>query len=259
MTHVQTSYESAKVRRRRSFAAGIGFLAAAIIMALSLVAFRDRWQVTWPPSSPLLYTAALLLAMAAFSAVVFVLFYVFVCLIAAWSGRESWRDFLGHVMVVVTIVAMVAASATLSLKAFYWPWARANAMRTLLDRNEKWRLVASAETVVDTWSRSVDRSTRNAMLDAPPETRAAVAYTLALRGEKSYLKRMLDAARTLPPSRPDGDPVTAFNDISSQADVIWLLNRLTGAKCDTFDACRAWLDASYDSLAWDGHGRYQER
>lgn len=243
-------------RGRRMLAAsvGVGFLVAALILLGSIILFSQKREVLWPPSTTAVYSTALLVVAILLSIILVVFMLLVIGLVAALQGRSSWRDFLRQVVAVVTVSVTLTASAGVALKVFYWPWACANAARTIAENSEKWRLLASAETLADCWKSDAEweAGLGPAM---PGAAEAAVAYAYAASGRKAYIHKMMRAADLLPEQRPDGAPPTLENDIASRADIHWLFESLTGVKALSNADIERFLAKSYESLTWDAEKR----
>ena len=217
-----------RARRRVNTAAGLAFFIAGLILVLSLVMFRSGRQVEWPPSSASLWFVAFAAAGTAFAVALLALIALALALVDALRGLLPWRLLGVQVLGVLAVAALLAASAAVSIRVFYRPWAHENALRTALSNPEKWRLLVSADVI----SRQLDERTEQTLKAGSARTGgagAAAAYVLAAAGREEYLHGLTAAGLALPARRPDGVAASKENDIAAQEDVLWLLKRLAGA------------------------------
>ena len=244
-------------RRWAAWTLGLGLLVAAAIMLSGLVFFREDRPVLWPPASATLYSAAFAVAGTAAMAAMTLLVYVTVSIIAVLAGRQGWREFLSKVVLVAAAAVVVVASISVSLKVFYWPWARASAVKTILSNEAKWRLEDSADTLADHWDPQVAEAITAGLSSPSPPVQAAAAYTIAARGEKAYLARLVEIAYKLPAERSDGETPLAENNITSQRDVAWLIKEISGLDAPSMTELTVLISRSGD-LVWDARaGRYR--
>ena len=235
----------------RAWMVALAISLAAATMLVSLLLFREDQPITWPPSSPRLHAAAFMIVGVGAIAAMLFLFYLAISLLAIMFGRRGWREFLDSVVFLALAVAVIASAASISLKVFYWPWARASAVRTILSNDAKWRLLESSSTLADRFDDTALSALRAGLSDPSPSVQAASAYALAASGRKQYLDRLLAVASRLPESRPDGSPPSNDNNISSREDVVFLFNSLCDAEGSTPEQLSAWLHSSISSLEWD--------
>ena len=239
--------------RRRWGPAGVlgaGLVLAALIMLSSLVFFRADKPILWPPSSntivEVVYGVLGTIAMIA----ALLLVYLAVAVLAAWKGRDTWKGFRDRVITAVVTLAVVVTSLAVSLHVFYWPWARASAVHTVLLNGEKWRLVQCAATIADHRDEAAAKALEDALPGPSAPVRAAAAYALAATGDKENLRRLITVAEDLPDKRPDGEPISRDNNVSSREDLVWLSKELTDADAATFDDLARWV-SSYSRISWD--------
>jgi len=244
-------------RRWAAWTLGLGLLVAAAIMLLGLVFFREDRPVLWPPASARLYAAAFAAAGTVAMAAMILLVYVAVSIIAILAGRQRWKEFLSRVVLVAAAAAVVAASISVSLKAFYWPWARASSVKTILSNEAKWRLEESADTLADHWDSEIADAIKAGLSSPSAPVQAAAAYTLAARGDKTYLARLVEIAYKLPVERSDGETPSAENNITSQPDVTWLVKEISGLDAPSIAELTVLISQSGD-LVWDARAdRYR--
>lgn len=235
----------------RAWMVALGISLSAVLMLASLLIFREDRPILWPPASARLHAAAFMIVGVGATVVMLLIFYVAVSLLAVMIGRRGWRDFLDNVVFIALTIAVIAAGASISLKVFYWPWARASAVKTILSNDAKWRLLESSATLADRFDDDALSSLRAGLSDPLPSVQAASAYALAASGRKPYLERLLALSSQLPESRGDGAPPSKDNNISSRQDVVFLFKPLCDAEGSTLEDLAEWLRPRMSILTWD--------
>jgi fumarate reductase subunit C len=223
-------------------------------MLAGLVFFRADRPILWPPSSTRIVEAVWAVLGTVAMIAVFLLIYLVVAVLAAWKGRDTWRGFRDRVLTAVVTLAVVITSLAVSLHVFYWPWARASAVHTVVLNGEKWRLVECAATIADHRDDAAAKTLQDALSGPSAPVRAAAAYALAPMGDQDDLRRLISAAEDLPDKRPDGEPVSRDNNVASREDLVWLSKKLTDADAATFDDLARWV-SSHSRISWDHKAR----
>ena len=246
-------------RRRRLLAGVTALLFAAAVILASLFVFRTDRPALWPPVSRFLYVFAFAVGAGGLTIAFYMFVFLVASLAAAWLGKTTWRDFRDQAIAVAATVAIIVSTISISLKAFYWPWAAASASYTILADAEKWRIIAAAETLADHPHAASEASIRRGLSSPTPGVRAAAAYALAAAGEKTYLKRLANIASDLPPDRPQREAPSLENNIASQADALWLVARIVGEAPEpnapppfaSLKSFEVWLNANTAYLKWN--------
>jgi len=223
-------------------------------MLLSLVLFRADKPILWPPSSTKIVEAVWAVLGTIAMIAVFLLVYLAVSILAAWKGRDTWRGFRDRVITAAVTLAVVITSLAVSLHVFYWPWARASAVHTVVLNGDKWRLVECAATIADHRDDAAAMKLQDALSGPSAPVRVAAAYALAAMGDKEDLRRLIAVAHDLPDKRPDGEPASRDNNVAGREDLVWLSKTLTDADAATFDDLARWV-SSYSRISWDHKSR----
>ncbi len=241
----------AKRRRALVLAGGLGFLASALILLVSIIVFRPDRPILWPPSSRMLYLIAHAIFGTLLSVLLIGLIYLTILLIAVLAGRMTLGDLVRRLLPPAIFIAMVAATIELSLVAFYWPWAVASATETVLAPPEKWRLISCAEVLADHSNRRSDSRLIHALHASPPPVRASVAYALAAAGDRDALLVLVEIASLLPDEPPPAGIPPNETGVSSSADALYLLGRLTEETFDSIEDLDDRLGPGLSTLRWD--------
>jgi len=243
--------EGVAYRRGLKLTVAAGLTIAAVVMLLSILFLRSDRPVLWPPASKALYSTAFVVVGTALMLAVYAALYLVINLVAAALGKRPWREFLDRVVFFAVALVVVGVSLSVSTKAFYWPWAKASALETILSNRAKWRIAASAETLAAHWDTKVEAALETGLSDRQAAVRANAAYALAAAGRKEYLHAFAEAASAMLAQRADGAEPTGDNDVASQADAVWLVARLADSNAATLAEFDQWLAREEGSLRWD--------
>ncbi len=238
----------------KKFLAG-GFIFAAMVILLSLSFLRSDRPVLWPPLSVGLVGMAFTLLGTAIFIVLLALLYLAMTFVAAAIRKKGWREFVETLVYMVVTAAIVCTSISVSLKVFYWPWATSSAVETILANTEKWRTVASAETIADHYDGEIKKRLEAGLASKSPAVQVAAAYAMAVVGEKGSLRRLGESAAMLPAARADSQGIADGNNIASVGDAAWLLATICDDNSLTIEELRQYGEPGQPRIVWDEEKR----
>jgi len=248
--------ESAPGRRWAVGTIGAGLLLSGAVMLAATFSFKIERPVAWPPASTALYSAAygILGTFAIFA--LYSSVYLVVGLASTVAGRRSWREVIRRTISVAVAVTVMGTSVAVSLRIFYWPWARASAVKTILSGPAKWRLTASARTFADHWDAQADLDLKDAVSgSSPASVKAGAAYALARAGNKEYLERLVKLAGSLPSANSAGEASTQDAGVKTREDVLWLVSTLVEKEAAAGGPSGPGFDEIVPRLEWDARAK----
>lgn len=238
---------------------GVGFFIAAAILTASVFLLRPDNPILWPPPRHITITAAWCLFGTLFLGGLWGVIWVVYDLVAVMAGRRDFAGLRSALLQFLIMAAIALGGVAISLRAFYWPWAKASALYTLGESAEPWRIAACGKLLSERWDGQIEQAvTRMARSPGEPQWLAA-QWVIASTGERAALAAFVAEAKRLPEGgAADSDGGAQGGQRYTKADALWLLSRIVEGEWATIDELEAAAGARLEGLEWDGEaGRYR--